>query len=357
MLMSDKELLDVRIVAEQMNALPWKVHLQAAMDLVLTEKVTHAGEEWKVGEAVLRGVGTTTPWCTCSTQFCLHHTAAEMGHRIELRQGKGVFAMEKEEQPVNEQPEVLSPWETMLLEVLGRAKEAMPQHAETLESLYDELRSWSPLSCTPERFTLADLAGEECVFMAKCLCDEAREVSGHWCKHRLAYALGKRAMEALSVQPQTSAAVEQQPVVAMQRTIAEISHTLAQPLPERFVAVRQQDGRDIRYLHWHTLAYALDAIAPGWECSVVREHLSDTIAHCVVELRLHGADATRIFRAAGSDAQRLNRKGEVIEGYGSLLERAERTAFRRACALAGLGRWLYIGDDAGRYAQQYFAKR
>jgi hypothetical protein len=131
---------------------------------------------------------------------------------------------------------------------------------------------------------------------------------------------------------------------------------LARPLPESVVATRKQGGETIRYLHWHTLAMALDAYAPGWEYSVLREHVGESECSVVVQLGLHGSDGSRCYEAIGSDTLRTNRQGEIIESYGSMLERAERVAFRRACAMAGLGRHLYIRDAAGEAAIGFFGK-
>ena len=90
-----------------------------------------------------------------------------------------------------------TPWSSALITTIRAAMQAMPApaHREALAVAAD----WQAVSATVHNGTaeVIDATGEVRTVTAKCDCAEAATADGHWCRHRLAYALAKRTTEAL----------------------------------------------------------------------------------------------------------------------------------------------------------------
>lgn len=142
------------------------------------------------------------------------------------------------------------------------------------------------------------------------------------------------------------------------RTLEAILADLALPLPDSVVARRQQGGATIRYLHWYTIVDVLNAYAPGWASTIVNTRMHGQQAQVQLALEIPHRDGVQRYESLGTEDERVNAKtGEVHDGYGSPLERAERAAFRRAAAMAGVGLWLYKADDTSAALQQHLRDR
>ena len=316
--------------------------------------------------------GEADGWCTHRLTYALGKRAVALWRPHE---GTGPVAS-------GHWPERI-PWQQAVGVAVDTVQAAMPSSVRILDAVAQQLSGGQPLACTNERFEWATADGEMRTVSAQCACPLC--LADEWCENRLTYAVGRRAWMRLTsarigVPPLEEAPRAAAPVgptseppgggersweparpqgwphtAPFARSLVAIFADFARPLPDSLLAVRTIKGHTIRYLHWHTLALALDTYAPGWESTIVRETIGADHAACVVRLTVHGSDGSRRWESTGVDAERFNKEGEVIEGYGAPLERAERAAFRRACALAGLGRWLYELDEPAKAARQYFA--
>lgn len=122
------------------------------------------------------------------------------------------------------------------------------------------------------------------------------------------------------------------------RPLAAIMADLGRPLPRDCVAVREQQGHKIPYLHWWVVADILDAYAPGWSGAIVRH---EEIAACTMTYRL--TIPTADYGPVSQEA--TGREAMNTTSYGDPSSNAESTAFRRAAAKFGVGRWLYARSD------------
>lgn len=196
-----------------------------------------------------------------------------------------------------------------------------------------------------------------------------------WCKHLLAVALQRRALEVtmaeLEWDPDLDAASDAWPVEeeleppqpaqgalpvpsapAPLRSIRAIVADLSQPLPPACVATKTVKGTTLRYLHWTTVARVLDAYAPGWSGTIVR--IDQIASACVITYRITipCLEGTVWREATGQEEAQLGERA-----YGDSTSNGEAMAFKRAAAKFGLGAWLYAKDGTDDALTAHLARR
>jgi hypothetical protein len=129
-----------------------------------------------------------------------------------------------------------------------------------------------------------------------------------------------------------------------QRTIKEIIADLSKPINEKLLKTRQQGGKDIKYVPWHTVVKMLDYRAPGWTYEIT--HMIHLPGRTAMSVRI------TIPASMGQDAQGNNviqyyyrdasgTEKDDTDSYGDPVSNAESMALRRAAAKFGVGLGLY----------------
>ena len=133
------------------------------------------------------------------------------------------------------------------------------------------------------------------------------------------------------------------------RSISAIVSDLSRPLPKECVAILPATNKRPAqsYLHWHTVATLLDAYAPGWHGSVVRVEKIGEKCAVTYRITIPTAEGECFREDAGME-------DEDKDDYGDAMTNAIATAFKRAAAKFGVGRWLYEKDDTGKALLSHF---
>lgn len=129
---------------------------------------------------------------------------------------------------------------------------------------------------------------------------------------------------------------------------------LRKPLPSERISYREQDGRSIAYIAWHDAADLLDEACPDYE--IDGPYSQNIISVQNIENRIVVVMQMQIPLTTGKDEDREHRwverqavgfeylidpkTGKEIS-YGDAFSNASSMAFRRCCAMFGIGRELY----------------
>jgi hypothetical protein len=116
------------------------------------------------------------------------------------------------------------------------------------------------------------------------------------------------------------------------RSITEIIEDLRKPIAERHLKVRQQAGKQIHYIEWHTAVRYLDHYAPGWtfRIRVVTAIGDRCLVTASITIPSLNGDVTR--EVTGTE-------DEELKGYGDPSSMPRRWRSREQ--LQSLG-WEYI---------------
>lgn len=111
---------------------------------------------------------------------------------------------------------------------------------------------------------------------------------------------------------------------------------LSERFPDEWVQEFRQGGEDLSFVPWHRYVQRLHEIAPmQWSTSI--DTVQEIGGYLVMTVTLHLAG--RFFTQVGiAQAEKSKTKG-----YGGAAPEAYSQAFRRACAMAGLGLGFYQG--------------
>lgn len=121
------------------------------------------------------------------------------------------------------------------------------------------------------------------------------------------------------------------------KTLLEIKKALYPRHPESERVFRKA-GQDLTYIPWHEAVRILDKATGGfWTYKIDRMDTTEKYAVVAVTLTLHASDGDFSYDGQGLEPWSTT-------GYGDPLSNAESMAFRRACAKAGLGLYLYKKD-------------
>ncbi len=117
-----------------------------------------------------------------------------------------------------------------------------------------------------------------------------------------------------------------------------ILQTLAKPLPPELVkskpGFKDRNGQsaEINYIEWFAAADILDALHPEWTVEIVEVGQMTGYIYVRVALTINSVRRENIgFENSSTDS------------YGDPFSNAYAMAFKRACAMFGLGRYLYGG--------------
>lgn len=135
------------------------------------------------------------------------------------------------------------------------------------------------------------------------------------------------------------------------RPITEILADLSKPIPNKYLAKRNQGGTTLTYLPWHTCCKLLDRCAPGWDYSVTNIHTTTDRIFITVRLTLRAAEGDFSREATGTELLKeeyFDQKTKTLKirelVYGDTSSNAESMALRRAAAKFGLALYLYEKD-------------
>jgi hypothetical protein len=118
------------------------------------------------------------------------------------------------------------------------------------------------------------------------------------------------------------------------RSIREIVADLSKPISERHLRQRQQGGKPITFIEWHTAVKYLDHFAPGWSFEI--RSVQQVGALCVVVARINVVCVEGYVYREATGTEPLDNKG-----YGDPGSNAEAMALKRAASKFGLGLSLY----------------
>lgn len=128
------------------------------------------------------------------------------------------------------------------------------------------------------------------------------------------------------------------------RPIQAVLTDLAQPVPQRFLAQRQQGNAMVTYIPWYYVARLLDYYAPGWQGQVVSMVTTGDRIFVIYRLIIVAAEGRFFREATGTELlKEWSHKQQKLRelAYGDPSSNAESMAFRRAAAKFGLGLGLY----------------
>lgn len=157
------------------------------------------------------------------------------------------------------------------------------------------------------------------------------------------------------------------PFKEYRRTITEILADLSKPIPNKYLATRNQGGAILTYLPWFNCCKLLDRCAPGWQGEVKHLHTTsdglwpafDHRLFLTYRLSLYAQEGIFFREATGTELLKeekalkadygktmrdeqgnaLTTIGELA--YGDPSSNAESMALRRTAAKFGLGLYLY----------------
>jgi len=116
---------------------------------------------------------------------------------------------------------------------------------------------------------------------------------------------------------------------------SNVTRALSAPVEPELLATRKQGGVELTYIPWHHAANILDEVCDRYETTW------DWLINSVEELA--GGKCIVIGTLTIEGVSRSATGIEESEGvkFGDPTSNASSMAFRRACALHGLGRYLY----------------
>ncbi|MCX5964882.1 MAG: DUF1071 domain-containing protein [Cyanobacteria bacterium] len=127
-------------------------------------------------------------------------------------------------------------------------------------------------------------------------------------------------------------------------TIAQIITALSRPLPKSITATRNQGGKQLTFVPWHSVNRVLDKYAIGWSWQVLSVTLSADRVFVAGRLTIPTCDGDVSRDAIGTEELKEVKTdlktGEVTikeRAYGDPSSNAESMCFRRAAARFGLG--------------------
>lgn len=142
-------------------------------------------------------------------------------------------------------------------------------------------------------------------------------------------------------------------------SLSQIQSALSRPLPRSALATRQQGGKTLTYIPWHTANKILDKYAPGWSWEIRSLQFTSERLFLTGRLTLPTSDGPIFREATGTELLKDNRVIKDQDGnpirdeydrpitepvelaYGDPTSNSESMAFRRAAARFGLGLYLY----------------
>lgn len=125
------------------------------------------------------------------------------------------------------------------------------------------------------------------------------------------------------------------------RSIRDIVADLSKPVAPRHIKTRKQGGSDIQYLEWHTAAQYLDHYAPGWSWNILSISQVGNLVTVHGRLSITASDGIVDRDATGIE-------DVDAKGYGDAVSNASAMAFKRACAMFGLARHLYVKSSVSK---------
>lgn len=129
------------------------------------------------------------------------------------------------------------------------------------------------------------------------------------------------------------------------RPIEEIISDLKEPLPDKCVATRNIQGKQIEYIPWHYVVEMLDWKAPGWSYEIKSivpvdcQQKKKMFLFITVRISIPCAEGIVWREGTGFEEE-----GEKPIAYGDLSSNAESMAFRMAAAKFGLALYFYKKD-------------
>ena len=139
---------------------------------------------------------------------------------------------------------------------------------------------------------------------------------------------------------------------AFKRPLQEIYNSLAQPVPPHLIQLKKvefkkKDGSRGSYtldvLSWYDAADLMDERAPGWEMQVSDPIITGKNLLVKVSITIHGSDGSVTRENTGIES--LN-----TDSYGDAFSNAMAMAFKRVCAMHGMGRDMWRNED--KYKQK-----
>ena len=116
------------------------------------------------------------------------------------------------------------------------------------------------------------------------------------------------------------------------RLTAEILQALAAPFPAAAHEIKRMGGADITFVGWHHYVTRLNDVAPEWS-------MGDPIIHTIGDKLLMGLPLTIL----GVTRINFGDEDSDKDSYGTAGTNAYAQAFKRSCAMFGLGLYLYDG--------------
>jgi hypothetical protein len=130
--------------------------------------------------------------------------------------------------------------------------------------------------------------------------------------------------------------------------LEQIIKALSRKLPEQLLSQREQGGKNLDYIPWHTVVQILNKYAPGWGWEIRTMQLSSDRLFLVGRLTIPAQDGLHWREATGTEElkeeyfDKIEKVKKIREiAYGDPSSNAESMAFRRSAAKFGLGLYLY----------------
>lgn len=130
------------------------------------------------------------------------------------------------------------------------------------------------------------------------------------------------------------------------RPLQAILEDLQKPIKRRHLETKMKGGQELTFCPWYRTKRYLDHYTRGHWSKDIEMHTTDRRIFVTVTLTIYASDATVTRSATGTEQlYKTGSNGDVKEiAYGDPSSNAESMAFRRACAMFGLGLDLYEGD-------------
>lgn len=136
------------------------------------------------------------------------------------------------------------------------------------------------------------------------------------------------------------------------RPIAEIIADLSKPIPNKYLAQRQQGGTQLTYLPWFRCVTLLDRCTGGhWDYSVINIHTTSDRLILTARITIHASEGSFTREATGTETlkeeyyDKITKSKQIREwAYGDVSSKAESMGLRRAAAKFGLALYLYDKD-------------
>lgn len=146
--------------------------------------------------------------------------------------------------------------------------------------------------------------------------------------------------------PDTRAAVEEgSGSDEDRRPLHAILEDLQKPIKSRHLETKTKGGETLTFCPWYRTKRYLDHYTGGHWSKDIDLYTTDRRVFVTVRITIYASDQTATRSATGTEKlYKTSSNGEVKEiAYGDPSSNAESMAFRRACAMFGLGLDLYEG--------------